>query len=84
MRMFMQLAIADREEKSKMEPILSSQQVGEILGMNYKVIERMARRQEIPGFKVGKFWRFRESDIERWIASRVQSQSQPCRQEFAF
>lgn len=62
-----------------MEPILTSQQVGEILGMNYKVVERMARRGEIPAFKLGKFWRYRESDIEAWINSRVQSASQPCR-----
>ncbi len=67
-----------------MEPILTSQQVGEILGMNYKVIERMARRGVLPAFKVGKFWRYRESDIERWISSQLQSACQPCRQEFAF
>lgn len=67
-----------------MEPILTSQQVGEILGVNYKVIERMAKRQEIPAFKVGKFWRYRENDIESWINSRVQSTHQPCRPQFAF
>lgn len=67
-----------------MEPILTSRQVGEMLGLNYKVVEHMARRGEIPSFKAGKFWRFRESDIEEWIDAKIQSQSQPCRPQFAF
>lgn len=67
-----------------MDRILNSVQVGEILDMCSKVIERMARRREIPAFKVGKFWRYRESDIEKWIDSKIQSQNQPCRPQFAF
>ncbi len=67
-----------------MDRILNSKQVGEILGLCAKVIERMARRGEIPAFKAGKFWRFRESDIERWINSQVESACQPCRLQPAF
>lgn len=67
-----------------MEAILTSTQVAEILGINSKVIERMARRGEVPAFKVGKYWRYRESDIEAWVGSKVQSTCQPCRPKHAF
>ena len=61
------------------EPLLGSNQVGEILGLHPKVVERMAKRGEIPGFKVGKFWRYRASALDAWITSRLQSNRQACR-----
>ena len=67
-----------------MDRILNSLQVGKILGLCSEVIERKARLSEIPGFKVGKFWRYRESDIEKWIDSKIQSQRQPCRLQPSF
>lgn len=35
------------------EPLLSSTEVGQILGVRPKVVERMVKRGELPGFKVG-------------------------------
>ena len=67
-----------------MDRILNSKQVGEILGLCAKVIERMARRGDVPAFKAGKFWRYRESDLERWINSQLQSSYQPCRLQQSF
>jgi len=62
-----------------LEPLLNSKQVGEILGMHPKVVERMAKRGEVPALKVGKFWRYRASALDGWITSRLQSNCQPCR-----
>ena len=62
-----------------LEPLLNSKQVGEILGMHPKVVERMAKRGEVPALKVGKFWRYRASALYGWITSRLQSNCQPCR-----
>jgi len=64
-----------------LEPLLNSQQVGEILGMHPKVVERMAKRGDVPALKVGKFWRYRASALDGWINSRLQSNCQPCRIE---
>jgi excisionase family DNA binding protein len=64
-----------------LEPLLNSRQVGEILGMHPKVIERMAKRGDVPALKVGKFWRYRASALDGWINSRLQSNCQPCRIE---
>ena len=57
------------------EKLLSSNEVGEILGIHPKVVERMAKRGEVPALKVGKFWRYRASALDGWIDSRLRSQS---------
>jgi excisionase family DNA binding protein len=36
------------------------------LGVHVETIRRLARRGEIPSFKVGKDWRFRRDALERW------------------
>jgi excisionase family DNA binding protein len=68
-------------EAGLLEPLLNSKQVGEILGMHPKVVERMAKRGDVPALKVGKFWRYRASALDGWINSRLQSNCQPCRVE---
>jgi len=67
-----------------LEPLLNSEQVGVILGLHPKVVERQAKQGKIPGFKVGKFWRYRASALDAWIDSQSQSPGQPCRVETSF
>lgn len=67
-----------------MEPLLGSKEASNLLGIHPKVLERMARRGEIPALKVGKYWRYRMEDLEAWVNSKVQSAGQPCRPQFAF
>lgn len=69
---------------SGLEPLLSSEQVGVILGIHPKVVERKAKQGKIPGFKVGKFWRYRASALDGWIDSQLESARQPCRIETSF
>ena len=59
--------------------LLTSAEVGEVLGIHPKVVERMAKRGEIPGLKVGRFWRYQSIALDGWINSRLQSERQPCR-----
>lgn len=66
------------------ERLLTSDEVGAILGIHPKVVERMAKRGDLPGLKVGKFWRYRASSLDGWIDSRLQSCRQPCRTETSF
>lgn len=67
-----------------MEPLLTSREAAEILRVNPKVLERWAKAGEVPAFKVGKFWRYRESALEKWVETRLKSQRQPCRIEPSF
>ena len=65
------------------EPLLSSTEVGQILGIHPKVVERMVKRGELPGFKVAKFFRYSRSAIQAWIEahsrSAVECNRQACR-----
>jgi excisionase family DNA binding protein len=66
------------------ERLLTSKEASEVLKIHPKVLERMAKRGEVPALKVGKFWRYRASTLDAWINSRLQSGRQPCRMETSF
>ena len=52
-------------------PLLRPLQAAQMLGINRYTLERMAREQYVPAIKIGKLWRFRQSDLEAWIESKV-------------
>jgi excisionase family DNA binding protein len=60
------------------EPLINSVSAAELLRIHRKTVERMALRGEIPAHKVGRFWRFRASELDEWLRSRVNSNRQPC------
>ena len=66
------------------EALLTSKEASQILKIHPKVLERMAKRGEVPALKVGKFWRYRATTLDAWINSRLQSGSQPCRTATSF
>jgi len=66
------------------EILLTSKEASRVLKIHPKVLERMAKRGEVPGLKVGKFWRYRVSALDAWINSRLQSGSQACRTATSF
>jgi excisionase family DNA binding protein len=66
------------------EILLTSKEASQVLKIHPKVLERMAKRGEVPALKVGKFWRYRATTLDAWINSRLQSGRQPCRMETSF
>ena len=34
-------------------------------------LDRLAANGQIPAFKLGGTWRFRRTELDRWIASRI-------------
>ena len=66
------------------ESLLTSKEASQVLKIHPKVLERMAKRGEVPALKVGKFWRFRATALDAWINSRLQSSRQPCRMKTSF
>ena len=68
----------------EIERLLTTKEVSEILKVHPKVLERMAKRGEVPALKVGKFWRYRATTLDAWINSRLQSERQPCRMKTSF
>lgn len=50
-----------------MDPLLTVKQVAEILQWNHFTVIKKTEKGELPGFKLGREWRFRAEDITRWI-----------------
>lgn len=56
--------------------VLNAREAAAFLGAHVETVRRLARRGEIPSFKVGKDWRFRREALENW-ADRQQSSQSP-------
>ncbi len=50
--------------------ILTVKELSEYLKLNEKTAYRLAADGKIPGFKVGGAWRFRKSEIDKWIVGQ--------------
>lgn len=48
------------------DDVLNAQAAADLLGAHVETIRRMARRGDIPAFKVGKDWRFRRTALLTW------------------
>jgi excisionase family DNA binding protein len=52
--------------------LLDDERAAEFLGgIHPKTLQRMARRGEVPAYIVGRFWRYRASELDDWL--RVKS-----------
>lgn len=49
------------------DEILTIKEVAEYLKLTEKTAYRLAGEKKLPGFKVGGSWRFRKSEIDKWI-----------------
>ena len=52
------------------EPLLDTVEAAAVMKIHPKTLQKLARRGNIHGIRVGKLWRFRSSDIQAWIASQ--------------
>ena len=52
------------------QPYLTVEEVAKRFGVNPTTVYRLAQRGQLPGFKVGNQWRFREARLEEWVADR--------------
>lgn len=49
------------------EQIMTLKEVAVFLKLTDKTAYRLAAEKKLPGFKVGGSWRFKMTDIDRWI-----------------
>lgn len=49
------------------EPLLSTAAVAKWLGISTRTLCLWAECKEIPAIKIGRQWRFRESDLANWL-----------------
>ena len=62
-------ALASHTEGSQVDDssALTVREVAGYLNVDEKTIYRLAKRGDLPGFKVAGIWRFKKSDIDQWI-----------------
>jgi len=48
--------------------VLTVRQAAQYLNCRYATVLRMTQNGQIPALRVGRRWRFRRADIEKWIA----------------
>jgi excisionase family DNA binding protein len=51
--------------------ILTLDEVATYLKAGKRTVYRLAQKGGIPAFKLGGTWRFRRSDLDRWIAESM-------------
>jgi excisionase family DNA binding protein len=61
------------------ERFLDSHQAADLLQIHPKTLQRLARKGEIRGMRIGKLWRFRTSDLDVWVELRLKLGSYPYR-----
>ncbi len=66
------------KSESSFEPLIDSTTAADLLKIHRKTLERMAYRGDIPAHKIGRFWRFRASELDDWLKTQVNSSRQPC------
>jgi excisionase family DNA binding protein len=53
------------------DEILTIDEVAAFLKAGKRTVYRLAASGKLPAFKLGGTWRFRRSDLDNWIASRI-------------
>jgi excisionase family DNA binding protein len=56
-----------------LEPLLDSDEAASIMKIHPKTLQKLARKGIVRGVHIGKLWRFRASEIERWIDRQLAS-----------
>lgn len=51
--------------------ILTLEEVAAYLKAGKRTVYRLVQKGEIPAFKLGGTWRFRRSELDRWIAESI-------------
>ncbi|MDO4232141.1 MAG: helix-turn-helix domain-containing protein [Lautropia sp.] len=57
------------------DEILTLDEVAAYLKAGRRTVYRLAANGQIPAFKLGGVWRFRRTELDHWIASRIDTQS---------
>lgn len=59
----------------KLDEILTIDEVAVFLKAGKRTVYRLAACGEIPAFKLGGTWRFRRSELDRWIAASIRGKT---------
>jgi excisionase family DNA binding protein len=63
------------------EPLIKAEQAAELLGLHPKTVKKLAQAGNLPGMKIGRVWRFRESSLDAWMSGQLQCFRHPSPRE---
>lgn len=53
------------------EEVMTLREVAQYLKITERTLYRLVQEGKVPAFRVGNAWRFRRSDLDRWIAQQT-------------
>lgn len=59
-----------KQRSSSMDKWLTLEQIAEYLQMSTSSIYKMAQTGKIPSYKVGRQWRFKKEEIDKWLRAK--------------
>lgn len=68
-------------EKIVEDDILTIEEVAKYLRVSERTVYDWAQKGEIPSGKIGTVWRFKKTEIEKWVNDRLSSSSKPAVQK---
>jgi len=71
MSMMIQKPVSHTSKIVEFECLLDSEEAASLLKIHPKTLQRMARQKRIAGIQIGKLWRFRVSELDRWLKERI-------------
>ena len=72
-----QIAAQSRFPVIEFEPLPDAIEAAALLRMHPMTLKKKARLGEIPGRHIGRFWRFRVSDLNDWVWRQEQDGDGP-------
>jgi excisionase family DNA binding protein len=67
----------------KFEPLLDDRQASALLGgIHPKTLQKLARNGQVPAYRMGRYWRYRASELDEWLRTKINSACQPARVNF--
>ncbi len=58
------------EAQSNSEQWVSVEQIAQHLNVKADTVYKWIVRKDLPAYKLGRLWKFKLPEVERWIASR--------------
>src|SRR5258707_7382712 len=64
------------ESDAGFEPLLDVVEAARLLRIHPKTLQKLTRIGRVPAYRVGRFWRYRGTDLEIWLQSGPNSNRQ--------
>ena len=69
--------ISEQQNPTRCEPLIDADRAAELLKLHPKTVKRLAQARTLPGMKIGRVWRFRESSLDAWMSARLECSGHP-------